>query len=85
MSTKTFINKEVSVTSVYFKNNFKTFPKRIELDGDCYTFSEGLQYLVKTGQQITRIFEMTDGEANYRLKSDESQQTWTLLAITRTV
>jgi hypothetical protein len=76
------INKEVSVTALYFRNNgqMKSFPKRMEYDGREYTFVEsGLRFLVQKGQQLTQIFDMTDGMTNYRLKFDNRQQLWTLV------
>lgn len=79
------INKKVNVTAVYFRSrqDFTTFPKRIECDGDIYTFEESaLQYLIKKGQQIVRLLDMTDGKAKYRLKS-EDESNWTLVSITQ--
>jgi len=78
------INKEVSVTALYFRNNgnMKSFPKRMEYDGREYTFIEsGLRYLVQKGQQLTQIFDMTDGSTNYRLKFNDADQLWTLVDI----
>lgn len=78
------INKEVSVTALYFRNNgnMKSFPKRMEYDGREYTFVEsGLRFLVQKGQQLTQIFDMTDGNANYRLKFNGNDQLWTLVDI----
>ena len=85
MSSRVTINKEVSVTAVYFQNNqeLKSFPKRIEFDGREYTFLEsGLRYLVQKGHQLVQVFDMTDGVASYRLKFDAQQRLWTLVDIT---
>jgi hypothetical protein len=82
----TTINKEVAVTAVYFKGNreLKSYPKRMEFNGREYTFVEsGLRYLVQKGQQLVHVFDMTDGDANYRLKFDDSQKLWTLVDITQ--
>jgi len=79
------INKEVSVTALYFRNNgqMKSFPKRIEFDGREYTFLEsGLRFLVQKGQQLTQIFDMTDGSSQFRLKFNDRDQLWTLVDIT---
>ena len=79
------INKEVSVTALYFRNNgqMKSFPKRMEFDGHEYTFLEsGLRFLVQKGQQLTQIFDMTDGSTSYRLKFSDRDQLWTLVDIT---
>lgn len=78
------INKEVSVTALYFRNNrgIKSFPKRMEYDGQEFTFVEsGLRYLIQKGQRLTQIFDMTDGTSNYRLRFDDRDQLWTLLDI----
>ena len=81
------INKEVSVTALYFRghNSLKSFPKRMEYNGREYTFAEsGLRYLIHKGQQLTQIFDMTDGMANYRLRFDNQAKLWTLVDITET-
>jgi len=55
----------------------------MEFQGRAYTFQNGLQYLIKKGSNVTRIFDMVDTTgANYRLKCDDAQSSWTLLAIT---
>lgn len=79
------INKEVSVTALYFRNNgsFKSFPKRMEYNGREYTFTEsGLRLLIRKGQRLTQLFDMTDGMANYRLRFDDQAKLWTLVDIT---
>lgn len=80
------INREVNVTAVYFGGGnkiMKTFPKRIEYDGGTYVFSEGLQLLVHKGQNLVKVFEMTDGYARYRLHNDVSAHSWRLVSITQ--
>jgi hypothetical protein len=79
------INKEVSVTALYFRNNghMKSFPKRMEFNGREYTFLEsGLRFLVHKGHQLTQIFDMTDGSSQFRLKFSDRDQLWTLVDIT---
>ena len=76
------VNKEVQVSRYYFAphKNFKTFPKQIEVDGNRYTFAEnGLRFLVRRGQQLIELFDMTDGRNIYRLRQEAGQ--WTLVAI----
>lgn len=81
---KTTLNAQVDVTALYFANtkgHLKSFPKRIEYEGHTHTFVEsGLQLLVQTAQGAVKLFEMTDGSINYRLRLDQSQQ-WTLVSI----
>jgi hypothetical protein len=75
-----YINQIVSVDAFYFLNclgKLKSFPKQIDLNNQKYTFSDGLQYLVQTGQRVVRIFEMTDGDKTYRLHLENDQ--WTLI------
>jgi hypothetical protein len=78
------VNKEVSVTALYFRNNggMKSFPKRMEYDGQEYTFMEsGLRLLIQKGHKLTQIFDMTDGSSNFRLKFEDANQLWTLVDI----
>ena len=81
---KRLINQEVYVTSVYFRpgRHLKGFPKRMEFEGREYTFIEsGLRYLVRKGQELIEIFDMTDGTSDYRLRFDRDDQAWTLIGI----
>lgn len=81
------VNKEVSVTSLYFRDSptnrrIKGFPKRMEYEGREYTFIEsGLRCLIQKGQQFFEIFEMTDGSRDYRLKFDSDAHIWTLVGM----
>lgn len=83
MSSRVTINKEVAVTAVYFQNSqeLKSFPKRIEFDGREYTFRDGLRYLVQKGQRLIQVFDMTDGQSEYRLRFDTHDKLWTLVDI----
>jgi len=82
---RTPINKEVSITGMYFRNgkkSLRSYPKRMELEGEEYTFIEsGLHFLVKKGQQLFELFDMTDGTNSYRLKLDTNENTWTLVGM----
>lgn len=80
------IDKEVTITAVYFGSNkqtIKTFPKSIECDNTTYTFSEGLKLVIQKGQELVNIFDMTDGQAHYRLRNDVTARSWRLLSITQ--
>lgn len=81
---KTTLNAQVDVTALYFANtkgHLKSFPKRIEYEGNTHTFLEsGLQLLVQTTEGLVKLFEMTDGQKNYRLRQDQAAG-WTLLSI----
>jgi hypothetical protein len=75
----TKVNKYVEVTSFYFAKgrNFKSFPARITLENQQFTFKSGLQMLVHRGEEVVRLFSMTDGLTNYRLRQENDQ--WTLI------
>lgn len=74
-----FINQEVEVNAFYFAQgvSFKSFPRQITLDNRQYTFRDGLQLLVKQGQDMIRLFDMTDGTTVYRLRNQNDN--WTLI------
>ncbi len=75
------INKTVEVNSFYFSNgkSFKSFPARVTLDNQQFSFKSGLQMLVHRGEEVVRLFNMTDGLTTYRLKQENDQ--WTLLGL----
>lgn len=75
----TKINKTVEVNSFYFSrgNSFKSFPAQITLDDQQFSFKSGLQMLVHRGEEVVRLFSMTDGLTNYRLRQQDNQ--WTLI------
>ena len=82
ISTTKLVNKEIAVNSFYFQSNknFKTFPKQIELDGARYVFIEnGLRLLIRKGQRLVELFDMTDGQSTYRLRLESGR--WTLVGI----
>lgn len=82
--TKRALNEKINITGWTFRNirGIATFPSRMEYQGAVYNFKDGLQYLIKRGGSVTRIFDMTDGAKDYRLTCDENQNIWTLVAIT---
>lgn len=85
---RTTINKEVNVTALYFRNKrqLKSFPKRMEFDGQEYVFQEsGMQYQIIKENEDLRLFDMTDGNSDYRLRFDYKSLTWTLVSITKTL
>ncbi len=83
---QTTLNAQVDVTALYFstsKGSLKSFPKRIEYEGNTHTFIEsGLQMLVQTTNGLVKLFEMTDGHHNYRLRQNQARE-WTLLSISQ--
>lgn len=84
---KIAVNKEVVISGVYFKNkeDLEAFPKQMEYEGEVYTFTNsGWRFLLHKGQEVVKIFSVTDGSADYRLKLDSQESRWTLLDITAT-
>lgn len=77
---KQIINQPVQVSAVTFDRQFEPVPKRIEFEGRSLTFiSAGIRYLIRRGDVETRLFDMSDGEAEYRLRRDTSG--WTLVQL----
>lgn len=84
MGTTTFENKAIEITAVSFRSNpqeqrFESFPRRMVVDGREYTFAgTGMRYLVQKGQQLVKLFDVSDGRTQYRLRLD-SDNHWTLV------
>jgi hypothetical protein len=74
MENSVQINKEVSIVAYYFKSGLrrlKCFPKRMEYQNRVIEFTEtGLRHPTKKGQRMIHVFDMTDGNADYRLEFD---------------
>ena len=79
------INKAVNVVAFYFKNagqRLKCFPKRIEYEGHRVDFTEtGMIHPTRKGQRMVHVFDMTDGNADYRLEFDAENLDWTLVYV----
>jgi hypothetical protein len=77
-------NQEIEITSVYFrsgpdKRRFESYPKRMVYDGREYTFLEsGMRYLVRKGQELIKLFDVSDGQMLFRLRLDQENH-WTLV------
>jgi len=89
------VNQEVAVPELYFRQEqiarptaprdrrqLKSYPRRMEYQGHEYTFMDGLRYLVRQGQRLVQVFDMTDGARNYRLNFDAGDNSWTLIDMT---
>jgi hypothetical protein len=86
--TRRLVNEEVNVSSLYFRasrpddRHIKGYPKRMEYEGREYTFVEsGLRYLIRKGQELIEVFDMTDGIRDFRLKFDTTARVWTLVGV----
>lgn len=85
MEISSYNNQEIEITAVYFRgnkqHNFESYPRRMIYEGREYSFIEdGLRYLIKTSEQLIKLFDVSDGEQLYRLRLDGSNQ-WTLVGI----
>jgi hypothetical protein len=84
MEISTFDQQDVQITAVYFrrqqgKQRLESYPRRMVYGGREYTFIEdGLRYLVQKGQELVSLFDMSDGQTQYRLRQD-GQNHWSLV------
>ena len=79
---RTEVNEQVHVTVMGFKKNLTAYPRRMEYQGATYDFLDaGLRCLVRHGERIAEILTLSDGQAQYRLRSDNHGGNWTLLSI----
>ena len=84
MEDVTMINQDVTIVAYYFKDKQrpKCFPKRMEWNGRIVTFTEtGLRHPTTKGQRMVHVFDMTDGEADYRLEFDAEALRWKLVYV----
>jgi hypothetical protein len=84
MTISTYYENEVEITSLYFRNNpakrrMESYPKRMVYAGREYTFLEsGMRYLIEKGQELVKLFDVSDGQNLFRLRLDNSNR-WTLV------
>lgn len=80
---KVNINELVNVLTLGFKKDLTAYPRRIEYQGATYDFLDaGIRCIVRHGGRIAQIITLSDGNANFRLRSDNHGGNWTLLSIT---
>lgn len=74
------IDQAIYVNAYYFTNgrNPRSYPKQIEWGNSAYTFTDGMQYLVKKGKNVIKLFDMSDGSTIFRIKQEGN--IWTLLS-----
>lgn len=81
-NTKT-IDQEVNISAFYFKNrqaHLTSFPKQMEYAGRQYYFQGGaLRYLVRKGQQLVQLFDVSDGQETFRLR--QAGDEWRLVSV----
>ncbi|HZJ34606.1 MAG TPA: hypothetical protein VFD55_01155 [Candidatus Angelobacter sp.] len=82
MMKKTQINEQVTITAMGFRKNLVTYPRRMEFRGATYNFIDaGLRCLIRCGDCIAEIITLSDGTADYYLRTDNQGGDWTLLSI----
>ena len=80
--SQTSINKPVSVTALGFRGSRPAYPRRIEYEGKSYTFVDvGISCSVRRGGHFATIFTMTDGLKQFRIRSDNKSNSWTLMSM----
>jgi hypothetical protein len=88
MENVNIINKEVNVVAYYFHSKgmrLRCYPKVMEYNGRRVAFTEtGLRHPTRKGMRSIHVFDMTDGNDNYRIEFDAHQLIWTLISITDT-
>lgn len=79
----TRINAAIEVTALGFLNKkdqhqLESFPKRMVWGDREYNFVDmTMQYLVKKGHDLIKLFDVTDGNVQYRLRLEG--ESWTLV------
>ena len=76
------INEHVNVTALGFRKDLASYPRRMEFRGNTYNFIDsGIRCLIRRGGVIAEVLTLTDGIANYLLKTDCGSNDWMLLGI----
>ncbi len=79
---KQSINQTVVITAMGFKKNLEVYPRSMEYQGKVYEFIDsGLRCIIRQGEQMAQVLTMSDGVANFKLRSDNKGNSWTLVSI----
>lgn len=82
MNNSTTINRPVAITAMGFGRDMRAYPRRMEYQGATYDFIDaGLRLVVRSGEKIAEILTLSDGDNQFRLRSDNRGGSWTLLSI----
>ncbi|MDB5164002.1 MAG: hypothetical protein JWS12_620 [Candidatus Saccharibacteria bacterium] len=76
------VNKEVEVNAFSFVNRhgLQGVPRTITVENKQYSFVDnGIRYLIQKGQELSRLFDMTDGQRTFRLRHENDH--WLLVSI----
>lgn len=83
------IADEIQITAVTFRETpdnqrLESYPRRMVYDGREYTFIEqGMRYLVQKGQELIKLFDVSDGQNMFRLRCENNR--WTVINIKPTM
>ncbi|HXH27183.1 MAG TPA: hypothetical protein VNG90_04770 [Candidatus Acidoferrum sp.] len=84
MENIVIINERVAVAAAFSarEGRLVCYPAKMRWRGRVITFSElGLRHPTVKGKRMVHVFDMTDGEADYRLEFDAERLTWMLASI----
>ena len=79
----TRIDATIEITALGFRNKkdqsqLESYPKRMVWGDREYNFVDmSMQYLVKRGKQLIKLFDVTDGNTLYRIRLEGDR--WTLV------
>lgn len=78
------INETINVTAIRFGRKFEPIPQRIEFGGRSISFiDDGIRIAIKSGQHLTRLFDMSDGRTHFRLRQAAGESNWQLVSISQ--
>ena len=80
MDNETFLDEKVQVLTVFEKSIYKCRPIRFKrTNGQVVEISEiGLRHPVPSGRKTLHIYDVTDGQSEYRLEFDSESLLWRL-------
>ncbi|MEI7683300.1 MAG: hypothetical protein WCJ24_03315 [Candidatus Saccharibacteria bacterium] len=79
------VNQRVEVITVFRQQGevgLLCYPAKMKYQGHEVLFTElGLRHPTAKGKRMVHVFDMSDGNSDYRLEFDAEALTWTLVAI----
>lgn len=84
MEPITLINERIAVVAVFAGQDGRhlCYPAKMRHKGRDVTFTQlGLRHPTLKGKRMVHVFDMSDGQADYRLEFDAERLTWTLVSI----
>ena len=84
MNTSVTVNQPIDITALGFTRakgpRLSSWPRRMVSQDQEYSFVElSMQYLVQKGQELIRLFDVSDGQTVFRLRQNPGGQ-WTLIS-----